>query len=145
MSHELPPQGWETHGYEAKPSAEPPQTVKEKVQAGHWLDSGSPKGCIANIVSHLNVLLTPAIREEVNWHEGQSVQQTVLRIIADYVELKASPSPPAAARHEDEPEGICYSAGRCSACGQHYYHGPQITIRCHCEPAPPQPSEGQTA
>jgi len=59
----------------------------------HTASAGGYAGCVHNIITHLNVLLTDAQKRAINWHDGQSVDLAVMRVIdewGDAIQLSAA-------------------------------------------------------
>jgi hypothetical protein len=56
--------------------------------AKRWAVDGSAENCVRNIVCHLNVLLTDEMKEEINWHDQQSVSLAVMRALDEWCCLK---------------------------------------------------------
>jgi hypothetical protein len=55
----------------------------------HWAAAGSPEKCVANIVTHLNALLSDDEKAKLNWHDRQSVDLVVMRLIAAWQDAGA--------------------------------------------------------
>lgn len=67
-------------------------TLRERLRS-RWDDSGSPEGCIKNIETHIDVLLSDEDKEAINWHPRQSVQLAVMRIIGKWHEARGEDTP----------------------------------------------------
>lgn len=59
--------------------------------APHVAAAGGCEDAIRNILTHFSVLLTPDECAEINWHETQSVDLAVMRIISEWQDAKAAP------------------------------------------------------
>jgi hypothetical protein len=67
----------------------------------HVAAAGGCEGAIRNILTHFRVLLTPDEVEAINWHERQSVDTAVMRIISEGQDAKAASLGDGVARQEN--------------------------------------------
>lgn len=55
----------------------------------HYVAAGGPEQCVRNIVTHLETLLSDEQKAAINWHDTQSADLAVMRIISAWLDAGA--------------------------------------------------------